>query len=1043
MRRNSHNRQRPIGIGATLFLVCCLAGVPLFGQEDEDCLACHADSSLEGRRNGQVMSVFVDSETYRASIHSDLGCVSCHFDLTGTDFPHVEDPQPVDCASCHDDASEELAAGPHGRWAGEPGRPAAACVGCHGEHDVLPVRDPASPVHVANVERLCGRCHDAEVEAVEAGAHGSLGQRVPRAACSQCHQGHDVTKPEDESAELEICSDCHPRQVAEQRRSVHARAALRDDPLAPTCITCHEHHRIRPRSDPSSPTAVMNVPLLCGRCHREGSPVSLQRDIPQDRILENYSMSIHGEGLFRKGLTVTAVCSSCHNAHLILEHSHPDSSINPNNVAQTCMRCHSRIEQVHVKVIEGRLWEEEPEKVPACIDCHQPHRIRRTPLSSQRVANAECFRCHADPDLSVERDGRKVSLFIDEARYAASSHSSTACAQCHSEVSSALKRPCAAIQHKVDCAVCHAEVVQLWQESAHGKFAAQDDPAAPTCRTCHEPHYTLSSRLPISPTFPRNVPKLCGGCHSAGGAAAARIRSDIPDLVESYARSVHGRGVLEAGLVVSATCADCHTAHHELPKADPRSSVHPQNLAATCGNCHRGIEETFRTSIHWPGRDTRTKEPLPTCEDCHTSHTITRTDVRGFRTMMMEQCGRCHEPEAETYFETVHGKVSRLGEEGAAKCYDCHGTHGILPPEDPRSTLSHDNVVQTCATCHPGAHRQFAGYLTHATHHDPDKYPYLYFAFVFMTVLLVGTLAFFTLHTLLWLWRLWRTRETWRARREPAADRLYVRFSPTHRWMHLVMILSFFTLAITGMVLKFSYAGWAAVLARLLGGFSVTGTLHRTAAVVLLGLFGFHLSELIGAKRRTGKSWREFLFDRDSLMFNLHDAVEFWQSVKWFLGRGERPKFGRWTYWEKFDYFAVFWGVFVIGSTGLALWFPELFTRVFPGWTINVATIIHSDEALLAVAFIFTIHFFNTHFRPDKFPMDPVIFTGRVALEELRHDKPEEYRQLMESPDLEAKLAGPVPERHMRWIRIFGFSALTLGLTLIGLIIYAMLIVYR
>ncbi len=181
-------------------------------------------------------------------------------------------------------------------------------------------------------------------------------------------------------------------------------------------------------------------------------------------------------------------------------------------------------------------------------------------------------------------------------------------------------------------------------------------------------------------------------------------------------------------------------------------------------------------------------------------------------------------------------------------------------------------------------------------------------------------------------------------------------------------------------------------------------------------------------------------------MFNLNDVKQFWESTKWFLGRGPRPRYGRFTYWEKFDYFAVFWGVFVIGSTGLLLWFPVFFTRVLPGWAINVATIIHSDEALLAVGFIFTIHFFNTHFRPDKFPMDPVIFTGRVPLEELKHDKPGEYEEFVEQADdatRAARIVGPAHPRTERLFRIFGFTALGIGLTLIFLIVYAMVFGYR
>jgi cytochrome b subunit of formate dehydrogenase len=165
--------------------------------------------------------------------------------------------------------------------------------------------------------------------------------------------------------------------------------------------------------------------------------------------------------------------------------------------------------------------------------------------------------------------------------------------------------------------------------------------------------------------------------------------------------------------------------------------------------------------------------------------------------------------------------------------------------------------------------------------------------------------------------------------------------------------------------------------------------------------------------------------------------------LKWFIGLGERPNYGRWTYWEKFDYFAVFWGVAMIGVTGLLLWFPEFFTYLIPGWSVNVATIIHSDEALLAVGFIFTIHFFNTHFRPDKFPMDPVIFTGRVTVDELKYDKPAEYEQLVAEGKLDERLVKPLPSGAVRGFRIFGFIALTVGLTLIALIVYAMVFGYR
>lgn len=275
------------------------------------------------------------------------------------------------------------------------------------------------------------------------------------------------------------------------------------------------------------------------------------------------------------------------------------------------------------------------------------------------------------------------------------------------------------------------------------------------------------------------------------------------------------------------------------------------------------------------------------------------------------------------------------------------------------------------------------------------------------------------------------------------APREYQRFTRTHRVLHILMILSFMTLAWTGMTLKFSYTGWARFLARAYGGFQAAGTLHRLAAAVMFGIFLAHLYDLIVNVRARFGSFRGLLFNPDTLLPTRKDLQDVRGSFRWFLGKGPRPRYGRWTYWEKFDYFAVFWGMVVIGSTGLLLWFPEFFTRFLPGSLINVATIIHSDEALLAVGFIFTVHFFNTHLRPEKFPMDLVIFTGSMPVEEYREDKPEDYERLVASGELQTRLVDPYPLIVLRAIRVFAWAALGLGLLMVLMIIYAMLFAYR
>jgi cytochrome b subunit of formate dehydrogenase len=285
--------------------------------------------------------------------------------------------------------------------------------------------------------------------------------------------------------------------------------------------------------------------------------------------------------------------------------------------------------------------------------------------------------------------------------------------------------------------------------------------------------------------------------------------------------------------------------------------------------------------------------------------------------------------------------------------------------------------------------------------------------------------------------------ETTQLAAEQGTGKQYLRFSRLNRALHAIMIVSFMSLALSGMTLKFSYTGWAHLLSRLLGGFEMAGFVHRVGAVFMIGIFIAHVVDLVRRKRHEYGTWRAMLLGPDSMLPSRKDLSDFIASLKWFVGRGPRPQYGRWTYWEKFDYFAVFWGITVIGSTGFMLWFPEFFTRFVPGWVINVATIIHSDEALLAVGFIFTVHFFNTHLRPEKFPMDIVVFTGRMTVEELREDKPEEYEKLVRSGKLEESLVEPYPPIVIRAIRIFGWAALGMGFSIVLWIIYAMLFAYR
>ncbi|MFN8179749.1 MAG: cytochrome c3 family protein [bacterium] len=907
----------------------------------------------------------------------------------------------------------------------------AACLECHG--------DPSF-----SVDRS-GRTVSLYVDAAKfaKSVHASID-------CSGCHaDANPADLPHPEGLAAVKCGSCHDDVQTDFDIGIHGTRLAQHAPYAPNCAECHGEHDILSPKDPKAPTYKMQVPFLCGRCHKEGAPVARTYDIPQKDILENYSESIHGEGLFKKGLIVTATCTDCHQSHRILPHTNPAASIAPGNVAKTCMKCHARIEDVHEKIIRGALWEQSPGAVPACTGCHLPHKVRKE-LLAVTLPNRDCLKCHDNPALKkamAPGDTVAASMYVDARKLDASVHTNMPCVKCHIDVDPRRMRPCETAS-KVDCSNCHAQVSKEYFASGHGQAFVRGVKEAPVCTTCHGDHAVQKHTDETAPTYRAAVPALCGQCHREGGAASKVATLSQPHAVADYSKSVHGRGLTEKGLLPSAVCIDCHGVHEILKHDDPRSTVNALNVPATCASCHRGIYKEYIKSIHFSPDGQRKGERLPNCADCHSSHAIGQVERDQFMMQVTVQCGSCHKELGATYLQTMHGKAYKLGYLRAAKCSDCHGAHAILAVTDPQASVGVRNIVETCRKCHGDATRRFTGYLTHATHHDPKKYPALFYTYWSMTFLLVGTFSFFGAHTLLWLPRSFRSMFHRRERavsENATAERYWIRrFSLPQRITHLFVIVSFLSLATTGMMLRFSGLPWTEFLAKALGGVKGAGIIHRIAATITFGYFTFHLSTLIVLKRKRRVPWKELLLGRDSMMFNRKDLSDFVATMKWFFGRGPRPEYGRWTYWEKFDYLAVFWGVAIIGASGLMLWFPEFFTHVLPGWLLNVATIIHSDEALLAVGFIFTIHFFNTHLRPEAFPMDTVVFTGLAPLSEYRENRPAEYEQMKASGDLRKRMTaqGPSPAT-MILVRIFGFTFLAVGVTLIGLIVFSLIFGYR
>ena len=674
----------------------------------------------------------------------------------------------------------------------------------------------------------------------------------------------------------------------------------------------------------------------------------------------------------------------------------------------------------------------------------------------EKLANSDCLGCHLDPGTTRVVDGKTESLVFPTKTFAHSVHANLQCLDCHTKITqlphdSPLPTP--------DCNLCHEKEAKAYGTSIHGVSHLLGSSGAAECWDCHGSHDILPVSSSASPVFKMNLPFTCAKCHSNRGLTK-EYEIKYPNAAKEYGDSIHGQALIKMGLIVAPSCDDCHGVHDIKRDVDRDSPISHANIAKTCGKCHLGIEQTYDQSVHGHLLAEGNKG-APVCSDCHTAHQIVNPAVTNFKEIADERCGKCHSNHYRYYGGTYHGQAMALGRPNVAPevaaCYDCHGHHDILPPSDSRSRLSKTNILTTCRKCHPGATIGFTLYDPHANPEDGKHYPLLHALFLVLTALLLGTFGFFGLHTLEWLVRaLYLYRHDSKTFREAkirtqVGDEWFTRFQPFERFLHLLVVSSFLLLVITGMPLEFSSAHWARVIFDIIGGPDTARMLHRFGALVTFLYFGLHLVSLLTKAWRGRKSlrdpatgrfeWKRFWqvpFGPDSLVPTLQDWRDFVAHNKWFFGRGPKPQFDRWTYWEKFDYLAVFWGVAFIGASGLIMWFPTFFTRFLPGWIINIALLVHSDEALLAAGFIFAIHFFNTHFRIEKFPMDTVIFSGRISKNGMLHERERWYNRLISEGRLDQYRVKDGWEGWSSIARSFGYFFFGLGSILLILIIYAM-----
>ncbi len=618
--------------------------------------------------------------------------------------------------------------------------------------------------------------------------------------------------------------------------------------------------------------------------------------------------------------------------------------------------------------------------------------------------NAKCITCHDGSrgilQVSAKEGEKRALSTVDAIKYDKSIHGDMQCVDCHKEIKDSVAN------HKIDATV-----------------------AKPNCVTCHEALWATVQKDKLT-------------------EEKSRLGLVVQNI-EAYKKSFHATPDKDNPSHPKAYCEDCHSSHEFRvpPKGSAKRSEWHKEIPKVCGEkCHEDQFKKYVKSVHGEELLDKGNIKAAVCTDCHTVHSVANTSSDAFKLANVNACGGCHAENFKSYTDTYHGQVNRLGYTYTARCPDCHGSHDIRAVDDPKSKVSPQNRMKTCQKCHsdkkPGMHDATAGFATfgpHANSHDFAKYPQLYIATKFMVGLLIFVFVFFWAHSGLWYYREWQDRKAGKPAHhinlkglEVDHQKQFKRFPWGWRVAHLAFALVTMTLVLTGTTALYASSSWAHIVAQAVGGPNIVGLIHRFAAVCFVGIFLIHFVYVMQGLLRS-KTFR--WFGPDSFIPNWKDFSDCWGMFKWFLGKGDKPRFDRWAYFEKFDYWAVFWGVNIIGWSGLMLAFPHVTARYLPGWVFNVGTLIHGEEAFLAAVFLFTVHFFNNHFRPDKLPPpDVVMFTGSQSLEEFRADHPAYYQRLVDAGELEKYLVDAPSSQMTLGSKILGLTLITIGLILLVLV---------
>jgi cytochrome b subunit of formate dehydrogenase len=454
-----------------------------------------------------------------------------------------------------------------------------------------------------------------------------------------------------------------------------------------------------------------------------------------------------------------------------------------------------------------------------------------------------------------------------------------------------------------------------------------------------------------------------------------------------------------------------------LEDGTPRSS--PEDFPE-CKDCH-DIPLFRPVSIFKKTRAGVSERAINRCSVCHSDETFVRYFYAHVTTRLhkardprevVNMCASCHGDPAfarrhglsdviSSYLETYHGKATLFGSTQVPDCLDCHASHKnvheMRASTDSGSSINPENRPDTCNTqdCHRSAGPALASFDVHADR-NPKTNPLEFGVGLFFVIATLGILLpILTLNVLGLVRELFPSHQAEKeierltkiAEKKTAREGGLLRFNGGMRLQHAFLVIVFVVLCLTGFPMKFPEAPWAPVIYDLFGGINGAPIVHRIAGVALLLGFALHIILILLNVRRSMKQkgqrgLKDWIIAILALPMipkkrDLKDLVV-WAKYVLFLSP-QRPPYGHFSWKEKLEYLGLFWGIPLLGVTGILLWAESISSHILPGWALNVAYLAHTYESLLAVAHITLVHIPGVIGRPGVSPLSCMVLNGKIS----------------------------------------------------------------